>query len=69
MENFIGESDSNTILNEGSEEDGFNYFGNSEQNYDAGSDSCYEEIPSKFLNQIDSGKKKINNLCNLFTYH
>ena len=58
MENFIGESDSNTILNEGSEEDGFNYFGNSEQNYDAGSDSCYEEIPSKFLNQIDSGKKK-----------
>ena len=50
MEEFIGESDSNIVLNESLEEDGFNYFGNSEQNYDAGSDSCYEDIPSKFLN-------------------
>ncbi|GMY34930.1 replication protein A 70 kDa DNA-binding subunit B-like [Fagus crenata] len=46
MEEFIGESDSNIVLNESSEEDGFHYFGNSEQNYDAGSDSCYEEIPN-----------------------
>ncbi|GMY20769.1 replication protein A 70 kDa DNA-binding subunit A-like [Fagus crenata] len=46
MEEFIGESDSNIVLNESSEEDGFNYFGNSEQNYDAGSDSCYEDIPN-----------------------
>jgi hypothetical protein len=50
MEEFIGESDSNIVLNESSEEEGFNYFGNSEQNYDADSDSCYEDIPSKFLN-------------------
>ncbi|GMY05936.1 replication protein A 70 kDa DNA-binding subunit A-like [Fagus crenata] len=46
MEGFIGESDSNIVLNESSEEDGFNYFGNSEQNYDADSDSCYEDIPN-----------------------
>ena len=50
MEEFIGEFDSNIALNESLEEDGFNYFGNSKQNYDAGSDSCYEEIPRKFLN-------------------
>jgi hypothetical protein len=46
MEEFIGESNSNIVLNESSEEDGFNNFGNFAQNYDAGSDSCYEEIPS-----------------------